>query len=371
MTLGKNRSFLIALLISLGAILWLFSGALLGDSPEPKLQKEPVRLEAAERRPEVRVRRQSAETHVIELVINGRTEPDREIQLRSEQPGMVVELPVKKGDWVEEGTLVVQLEDRDRSAAVAEARALLASRELEYNAAAQLRERGHAAATQHAAARAQLEQAQAALRRAEIAQAQLSIKAPFSGILEERLVELGDLLQVGDPVGRLVDLDPLIAVASVSERDVGELELGASGEARLASGEVRDGTIRFIARTADPASRTFRVELALPNPDSSLKAGITATLRLPLREVQAHLISPAILVLSDEGPVGVRSVNDEGVVEFHPVQILEQRPEGAWVAGLPQEVRLITVGQEYVEDGQPVIAVDEAEVAARREGRES
>lgn len=65
MTLGKNRSFLIALLISLGAILWLFSGALLGDSPEPKLQKEPVRLEAAERRPEVRVRRQSAETHVI------------------------------------------------------------------------------------------------------------------------------------------------------------------------------------------------------------------------------------------------------------------------------------------------------------------
>src|SRR5690606_7434628 len=167
---------------------------------------------------------------------------------------------------------------------------------------AQSRERGHAAANQHAAARAQLEQAQAALRRAEIAQAQLSIKAPFSGILEERLVELGDLLQVGDPVGRLVDLDPLIAVASVSEREVGELERGASGGAVPGSGEVRAGTIRGGALTADPAGRTDRVERALSSPDSGLKAGITATLRLPLREVQAHLISPAIHVLSDKRP---------------------------------------------------------------------
>src|SRR5699024_4893068 len=121
-------------------------------------------------------------------------------------------------------------------------------------------------------------------------------------------------------------------------------------------------------RTADPDTRTFRVEVAIPNPDSSLMAGMTAELRLPLRKVQAHLISPAILVLSDEGPVGVRTVNDQGVVEFHAVDILEQRPEGVWDDGLPDEVRLITVGQEYVQDGQEVTAVDEEEVAARQEG---
>jgi multidrug efflux system membrane fusion protein len=364
----KNRSYFIALLIGVGAILWVFSGALLGDSGGPQMQKEAARLEAADRRPEVRVRTQRAEPHVIELVINGRTEADREVQLRSEQPGMVIELPVSKGERVEEGTLIAQLEDRDRTAAVAEARALVASRELEYNAAAQLRERGHAPETQHAATRAQLEQAQAALRRAELAQAQLSIRAPFGGILEERPVELGDLLQVGDPVGRLVDLDPLIAIATVNERDVGELELGSPGHVILASGEEREGAIRFIARTADPDTRTFRVEVAVPNGDSSLKAGMTATLRLPLREVQAHLVSPAILVLSDEGPVGVRAVNDEGVVEFHPVKILEQLPEGVWVGGLPEEVQLITVGQQYVQDGQAVTAVDEAEIADRGEG---
>ena len=364
----KNRSFLIALIIGLAATAWLFSGSLLGDGGEPRMQKEPARLEAADSRPEVRVRQQRAEPHVIELVINGRTEADREVQLRSEQPGTVVELPIEKGERVEQGALIAQLEDRDRSAAVAEARALVASRELEYNAAAQLRERGHAPDTQYAASRAQLEQAQATLRRAELAQAQLSIGAPFGGVLEERPVELGDLLQVGDAVGRLVDLDPLIAVATVNERDVGGLNLGGSGRVTLASGEALEGTIRFVARTADPDTRTFRVEVAIPNPDSSLMAGMTAELRLPLRKVQAHLISPAILVLSDEGPVGVRTVNDQGVVEFHPVDILEQRPEGVWVDGLPDEVRLITVGQEYVQDGQEVTAVDEEEVAARQEG---
>src|SRR5699024_24179 len=104
-------------------------------------------------------------------------------------------LPLAKGETVEQGALIAQLEDRDRSAAVEEARALMASRQLEYNAAAQLRERGHASETQHATTRAELEQAQASLRRAELAQEQLSITAPFAGVLEERPVELGDLLQ--------------------------------------------------------------------------------------------------------------------------------------------------------------------------------
>lgn len=365
-----KRSFLIALAIGLGTLLWVLSGPLLGNGGQPELQKAPAQLAAADARQEVRVRLQTAERHVAEVVVNGRTEANREVMLRTEQAGAVIELPAEKGTLLEEGQLVARLAERDRQAAVEEARALLASRQLEYDAAKQLRERGHAAETHYVMARAQLEQAQTALRRAELAQEQLSVRAPFAAVLEERPVELGDVLQLGEVVGRLVDLDPLLAVASVNERDVGAMRLGARGEARLADGEVREGSIRYIARAADPETRTFRVELALPNPDHSLKAGMTAELRLPLGERMAHLISPAILVLSDEGPVGVRSVNEDDEVEFHPVEILEQRPEGVWVAGLPEQVRLITLGQNYVEAGQRVRAMDEAEVAAGRTGSE-
>lgn len=360
-----NRSLLLALLIAAAAAAWVASGPILGGDSGPEVQKPSAQLDRQERRPQVRVRTQSAEPRTLELVINGRTEPNREVQLRAEQPGAVVELPADKGSPLEQDALIARLADEDRSAALEQARARVASRELEFRAAERLRERGHAAETQYASARAELEAARATLRRAEVALGQLEIRAPFAAILEERPVELGDALQPGAIVGRLVDLDPLVVVAMVNERDVGALQVGSEGQARLATGQEAGGRVRFIARTAEPATRTFRVELAVANPAGRLQAGVTAEMRLPLEEVPAHLISPAVLVLADNGSVGVRTVNAEDQVVFHPVTILEQEPRGVWVTGLPPEVTLITVGQEYVLDGQFVTPVDEAEVAGR------
>lgn len=360
-----NRSLLLALLIAVLAAAWIASGPLLSGDTGPEVQKAPALLDREERRPQVRVRTQRAEARPLELVVNGRTEANREVQLRAEQAGAVVELPVEKGSLVEEGALIARLADRDRSAAVEQARARVASRQLEYRAAEQLRERGHAAETQYALARAELQEARATLRGAEVALEQLQINAPFAAVLEERPAELGDSLMAGDTVARLVDLDPLLVVAMVSERDVGRLEPEGPGEARLGTGQQATGHLRFIARAAEPATRTFRIELAVPNPDGRLQAGVTAELRLPLKVVPAHLVSPAVLVLSDEGRVGVRTVDAEDRVVFQPVGILEQEPEGVWITGLPEEVTLITVGQEFVLDGQFVTPVDEAVVAER------
>ncbi|WP_366553762.1 efflux RND transporter periplasmic adaptor subunit [Aquibaculum sediminis] len=363
-----NRSLLLAILIAVGATLWVVSGPLLSQDDGPDMQKAPAALDRSERRPDVRVRQQQAEPHTLELIINGRTEMTREVEIRAEQSGAVVKLPGKKGDVLEEGALIARLADRDRSAAVEEARARLTSRELEFNAADRLLQRGHTAETQHAAARAEMQQARAALRRAEVALEQLEVRAPFAGVLEERSAELGDFLREGDTVARLVDLDPLLVVAMVNERDIGDLSVGDRGTARLADGREAEGRLRYIARTAEEATRTFRVELAIPNPSNVFPAGVTAELRLPLEVVPAHLVSPAILVLADDGTVGVRAVDEEDRVVFHPVTIIEQRPEGVWVAGLPDEVTLITVGQEYVLAGQRVTPVDEAEVAAGQPG---
>jgi len=363
-----NRSLLLALLIAVLAAGWIASGPLLSGDTGPEVQKAPAVLDREERRPQVRVRSQRAEPRPLELVVNGRTEANREVQLRAEQAGAVVELPVEKGSLVEEGALLARLADRDRSAAVDQARARVASRQLEYRAAEQLRERGHAAETQYALARAELQEARATLRGAEVALEQLELHAPFAAVVEERPVQLGDSLMAGDTVARLVDLDPLLVVAMVGERDVGRLELEGPGEARLGSGQQATGHLRFIARAAEPATRTFRVELAVPNPDGRLPAGVTAELRLPVEVVQAHLVSPAVLVLSDEGRVGVRTVDAEDRVVFVPIRILEQEPEGVWITGLPEEVTLITVGQEFVLDGQFVTPVDESTVAERNGG---
>ena len=72
---------------------------------------------------------------------------------------------------------------------------------------------------------------------------------------------------------------------------------------------------------------------------------------IDLGEVQAHQISPALFTLSDEGEMGVRTVDTSNRVEFHTVQIIEDGPDGVWVTGLPTTTRLITVGQEFCDRG--------------------
>ena len=77
---------------------------------------------------------------------------------------------------------------------------------------------------------------------------------------------------------------------------------------------------------------------------------------LPGETVKAHRVSPSLFTLSDSGELGLRTVNSEDQVEFYPVAILEDSPNGAWVTGLPERVRLITVGHEFVAVGQTVDA---------------
>ena len=204
------------------------------------------------------------------------------------------------------------------------------------------------------AAKAALEAAEAALVRAQMAVDHTSITAPFDGVVDARIAELGAYVKRGDPVAWVLDLDPILAVVMVSERDVGRISLGGPGHARLITGRKIDGQIRFIAAEAESETRTFRVEVELRNADGLVLDGMTTELRLPLERVRAHRVSPAILSLSDEGEIGVKVLGPENLIQFHRVQILDDGPDGIWLAGLPEKVTLITVGHEFVTEGQIV-----------------
>ncbi|MDX1656831.1 MAG: efflux transporter periplasmic adaptor subunit, partial [Candidatus Competibacteraceae bacterium] len=106
--------------------------------------------------------------------------------------------------------------------------------------------------------------------------------------------------------------------------------------------------------------RTFRVELEIPNLDGKYAAGISAEIRIPLETVPAHLLSPALLSLDEQGILGVKTVDQQARVIFHPVGIVRTAPDGVWVAGLPQQVRIITVGQGFVQPGERVMAIAES-----------
>ena len=291
------------------------------------------------------------------LVLRGRTEAFREVAVRAETGGRVVEAAALEGSRVSEGDLLCRLDVDARQAALDQAQADLRAAQQEYEGAVSLGDRGYRSQNSISALEAVRDGARARLEAARQELQNIYIRAPFDGWFDRRQAEIGDFLAPGDACGVVLELDPLLAAAQVAERDVGVLEAGMTGRARLITGEIVDGTIRRIARQADPATRTFRAELAIDNPNGELRAGVTAEIIIPLETRPAHLVPTTVLALNQDGNIGVRVIGDNDRVSFIEVEWLSDEAGGSWVSGLPDPARVIVQGQDFVEDGAIVDAV--------------
>lgn len=290
------------------------------------------------------------------LTVRGRTQALHWVDTRAQVDGIVKSIHFEKGDRVKAGDVLCELMVNDRGAKLDQARALVSERQKEWDAADNLEKQGAMSATGAKQAMAALEAARAAQRTQQIELGNTQIRAPISGFVDDRYVNVGDYMRVGDKCELVIAPEPFLAVGAVSEQDVGKLKIGAPANATLVSGENVEGKVYFVATKADPNTRTFRVEVELPNSDARLRDGVSADIHIPVRQVEAMKISPGILVLNDNGVVGVRTVQNS-VVHFKPVNIVSDGPDGMWVTGLASGTTVITVGQEFVAEGSRVKAV--------------
>lgn len=351
-----TRSVVFSIIIALAVAAWVFSGQL-GDNPQAGASNTSVLDKEAARQSLpvlVRTERMVAVERGRNVILRGRTEAKRSVDLRAETNGRIVEVMLRKGALVQKGQVIVRIALADREARLAEAVGRVRQRELEFNAAQQLNERGYRSATKMAEAAAELDRALAYQTQVEIDIGNTEVVAPFAGILETRPVEVGDVLTAGSVVARIVDQDPFLVVGQVSERDVQRIRVGDAGVATLVSGQAVEGRVSYIATTAEPQTRTFRVELEVPNADGALRDGLTSDISIPVDRQLAHLLSPAALTLNDEGALGVRIVVPGNTVRFVPVNIIDDTADGIWLSGIPQVADVITVGQEFVRDGDRV-----------------
>lgn len=334
------------------------------------------------------------------VLLRGRTEAARSVELKAETSGRVVSQPTPKGTLVAAGDALCEIDMGTRAAALAETRARLA--EAEANAATvsarvaeaearvteartgldnaeALFDQGFAAETRVIAARAAMEAARAGLAAAEAGAASATaaiesarsavasverdiantrITAPFDGVLETDTAELGSLLQPGSPCATVLVLDPIRLVGFVAETDVDRVTVGATAGARLSSGREVVGRVTFLSRSADPTTRTFRVEAEVINADLAIRDGQSAEIAIQAEGTEAHLLPQSALTLDDAGTLGVRVAEPDGgghVARFVPVSLLRDAREGVWVTGLPETAMVIVVGQDFVVDG---VAID-------------
>jgi len=288
-----KQTYKTATILASFLVIWMVSGSLI---EEENFEKNSAKLNTLS---SVTIVNSKATNKSKVLKSSGFTEADKFVQVRAEVSGRLIARPAQQGDYVEEGDLICQL--------------YIAGRE-----------------------------------------AYPKIVAPFSGYLETLRVEEGDFLNTGAVCAALIDPNPMLVVADIAEKDIAQVQLGSEATAKLISGRYISGEVTFIASSADKNTRTFRVEISVDNEDRTIRDGVSAEIYIKGKEEPAHMISPSILSLNDQGKLGVRTVTVDNRVEFKEINILEDTKSGMWVSGLGEDARIITLGQEYVFQGQTV-----------------
>ena len=296
--------------------------------------------------------------HARAIRISGRTEAEKRVTLATRVMGVIESLPVKQGQRVNRGDLVMRLDAEDKEAAIRMAESVVTQRQAEAEAAERLVKGGNAPKLQADQARAGLATAQSLLEGAKAELAQYEIYAPFNGLIDRVPVQRGSTILAGAEVATLINLDPLLAIGEVSERDLVYLKLGNTADIKLVDGKTVKGTLRYISRDASSATRTFGIEVAIPNEDKALPAGMTAEITLLAEPADAVVLPRSVVTLSGAGDLGIRAVDQANKVVFFPIDLVDDTPNGLILAGIPADTRVIVAGQDLVTEGDEVKAVE-------------
>ena len=330
------------------------------DANESRAEKSSGEIPLAR----VKVERLEADRVSREINLYGRTEPDRQAKLRAEIRGQVTDVLVDRGQEVKAGDVLFRLDQNDLKQQLISAKALLKQREIELEGANSLGKKGYQSESTQAQAEANLQAAKASVERLELDLENTRITAPFDGVLNDRYIEVGDYLREGDDIAMVVDLQPLVIRADVTENHVRELQLGQAAKGRLVSGELLEGKIRYISSVSNQGTNTFKIEVAVDNSKNQYIAGMSTELSVPLQQTWAVKITPAVMALDERGNLGVKVVKQEHV-HFVPIDIVRSDNQGVWLSGLGQSADVITLGHGFVRDGDKVEVVQDSTSMAK------
>lgn len=359
----SRKNHMVALGLVVAMVLWIGCGLLV-----KKLRSSELAVVSIEEATSVVAKYSYAEPFTRQLKALGRSEANRKVQVKAQIGGLVTDVAVAEGSFVETGDVICELAFEDRQLRFDEALADKEKAHMDYKGAMRLQTEGYQSRTAIASAKADLERATAVLHRRELDLNNLKIRAPFAGIVDVRQAEVGDLIERGDICATLLELNPLLISAEVSETDVGLLTLGAEARVVLLTGQESLGELSFIGRDSSPSTRAFRIEVSVDNSEGKLHSGMTADIFLSAGTSRAHRVSPALLLLDDSGALGLRVLDASNRVAFNRVDVVGGDASGVWVQGLPEKALIIRVGQHFVSEGE-VVAVSIEDSPAESVGR--
>jgi multidrug efflux system membrane fusion protein len=346
--LFERKPYLLAILITIALVFWMASG----DSNSEELSQESTEQEK-ELLPKVQVEKIASQDIKRSVDLYGRTEPERSLELSSEVEGQVAKIHFDEGQFVKAGQVVLELKMDDEKEQLAYAEALLRQREIEFQGAKSLADKGLQGESLLAQAKSALVAAQASLKQRRMTLSKLQIVAPFDGVLESRSIEVGSFVTKGKALFNLVDLDPLIVNANVTEKYIQAITDETEVLVKMVDGSEVAGSIRYVASVSNKGTNTFPIEINISNKGQKVRAGMSTELQLLFATEQAIKVSPALLALDAKGNLGVKTVENDAVV-FKPIDLIKAEPDGVWLGGFDGITEVITRGQGFVRPGDKV-----------------
>ncbi len=303
-------------------------------------------------------------TFVDYIRITGEVEALYDVTISAEESGSILRFLVEKGARVRRGQVIAKIDDAVLSASVREAEALAdVAREQHARQRRLWEEEGIGSEIAYLQAQSNATAAEARVEMLQARLARTEVKAPVSGIFDEKFVEVGEMVTPGAPVARVVSVGQVKITGGVPERYALFIHRGDSARVTLDPLGDREffGTIQFVGTSVEPRSRTFPIEIVLQNPGNLIKPRMVANVQVERERLTDVVVVPQQVVVRTESGYQVFIVaarNGHPVAEARAVMLgpsFENRT--VVTSGLAVGDQLITVGGRLVDDGSFVRVV--------------
>ena len=312
--------------------------------------EEPEKIEK-----EVIVKSIFKEEFQNKLRLSGFTEASRIVVIKAQVEGKVSSKFFEKGKPYKAGNQLILIDPEDKIAKLKEMEALLNQRKKEYEVAENLFNKGFRSEVKLSESRTNFEKALALYEKSQVELNNTKVIVPFDSLIEDSFVELGDYVKKGDPIAKIVDLDPIFISMNVTEKQINKLKENQIAEVFI-SGIKYNGVINYISKVADLQTRNFRVQVKVENSKTSIVSGLSAEVKVGMKKNQAFFIASSLISLDNQGIIGIKIIKNNKV-NFIPIEILSDVGTGYWVTlkkNNGEKILIITQGSEYVMDQETV-----------------
>ncbi len=353
----KNTKKIYGILFCVVIFMWFLPGLFFNNKKDIK----NVKNERNE--PLISIEKIKIQDRMVNLYLTGTVDSRKNVEITSEVSGKITSVNVINGNFIKKGDSIAFIDVKDKQLRLEKAEVTLEQRQLEYESNKLLNKSDYTSDSVVSESLAAFKMAQADLKQAQLDLDNCNIVAPFDGIVDMIIVREGMLINNSTSIARVIKCGEYIVNSNIPEKEIHKLEIKNAEVKILGIDYSLKGNVNAISMHSEENTRSYKIEISIPELEQKCMniIGKTADITLNLYKAKSFLVPSYALSLSDEGIIGIKVLDEENIVKFHRLEILEEDEDGHFWVKLDratteqlETINVITQGHKYVKHEQKV-----------------